>query len=356
MRLVPALLLLACASRVGRLGGFLFGLISNRWLLAMILAAACGAPPALAALNYNSRSISGLSKAYGFVLGQEYSLARVESTFPALRIQVEVARLAFGSGFPNIKQGLEKELSNALGDTKLKQLQADITKKLKGLLSKQTTTLESSQQFLDLVRARGKGREIESDVLSYLLAVKYAHNPAGEFLDGFRQRYRTDGVGKSQGVKLVLQLPYSWRGKEAERPHIVQTWVSEGGTGLSNMMLSVQDAQGYASTRRELDQFVKSGEIREAVPDGAKYLDGGAFSQEKSAGYWMEMTMPQERAGIKMYMRGFMYLLFFRGKGISVMCMAGGPEQNRALADVESVKLKPLCQQVMNSLVLEQAY
>jgi len=355
MRLVPPHLLSVGASQVVRLRGLSLGAISVRWWLAIILSAACAAPT-FATLNYNSKAISALSKAYGFVLAQEYSLALVETSFPALHIQVEMARAAFGSGFPDIRERLEKELAEALGGPQFAELRAKMDKKFNEMFGRQPITLEVSQQFLEQVKARGKGKDIEPDVLSYLLAVKYTRNPAGEFLDGFRQRYRTDGVGKSQGVKLALQLPYSWRGKEAERPHIVQQWISEGGTGLSNIMLLVLDAQGYAPTRREVDQFVKSGEIREAAPDGAKYLDGGAFSQEKSVGYWMEMAMPQERAGMKSYMRGFMYLLFFRGKGIQVMCMAGGPEQNRAIADVESVKLKPLCQQVMNSLVLEQAY
>lgn len=342
-------------SQMIRLGRVLLGVTATRRWLAIILTVAC-ATPALAALNVNSRAIAALSKAYGFVLAQEYTLARVETTFPALRIQVELARAAFGSGFPNIREKLENELSGALGDAKLRELRPEITNKLEGLLSQQPITLEGSQQFLEQVKARGKGKEIETEVLNYLLAVKCAGNPAGEFLDGFRQRYRTDGAGKSQGVKLVLQLPYSWQAKEGERPHIVQQWISEGGTGLSNIMLLVLDAQGHAPTRRELDEFVKSGEIREAVPAGATYFEGGVLSQEKSVGYWMEMMMPQERAGMKRYMRGFMYLLFFRGKGIQVMCMAGGPEQNKAVADAESAKLKPLCQQVMNSLVLEQAY
>lgn len=324
------------------------------WLL-MILAGVCAAP-ANAALNHNPRSVAALSRAYGFVLGQEFSLARIESTFPALQTQVKMAGLAFGSGFPNIKQKLEKELTNAFGDAKFKELQAELRKKIRGLLSKQKMTLETSRQFLELVMARGKGKEIEPGVLNYLLAVKYAEYPVGEFGDGFRQIYRTDGSGKSQGLRFHLQLPASWVAKEGERPHVVQKWVSEGGTGLSNIILMVQDTSGETPSRAEVDQFVSSGEIRSMAPEGGTYIAGGAFSQEKSAGYWMEYSLSSERAGMKMDSRGFMYLLFFRGKAISLICAHGMPDQNKAKVEAMAVKLKPLCQQAMNSVVLDQAY
>jgi hypothetical protein len=51
-----------------------------------------------------------------------------------------------------------------------------------------------------------------------------------------------------------------------------------------------------------------------------------------------------------------MYLLFFRGKAISVMCMAASAEKEEAKVTAAVVKLNPLCQQVMNSVVLDQAY
>ena len=312
--------------------------------------------PAIAALNHNPESVTALSKAYGFLLGQEYSLARIEKAYPAHRLHVEQARLGFGSAFPDAKAKLEKELAAALGTDKVRQLHAEMFKKVKSLLDQQALSPEIAQQFLEQVKARAKGQEIDPDVLNYLLAVRYADSPVGEFGAGFRQRYQTDGSGKSQGIKLKLQLPRSWVAKEGERPHIVQKWVSEGGTGMANILLQVRDAEGYKPSRREMDEFVRSGEIRDVVPDGARFITGGAFSQEQSVGYWMEMSMAQERAAMRMVSRGFMYVLFFRGKGVMLMCMTAGPEDSSVKVDADSVKMRPLCQQVMNSVVFEQAY
>lgn len=311
---------------------------------------------ALAALNYSQSSIKGISQAYGFVLGQEASLARIERTYPDAAMQVEMARSTFNAAFPDIKKKIEAELIAALTEPKFKQLRDEIVAKIRPLLTKQQITPQLAQQFLEQVKARAKGDEMEPEVLRYLLTVRYAANPVGEFFDGFRQRYKTDGTGKSQGLRFHLQIPRSWLIKEGERPHVVQKWVSEGGTGLSNIILMVQDTGGETPGRAEMDQFVRSGEIRESEPDGSKYIDGGAFSQERSAGYWIDMAMPQERAGMKMYSRGRMYLLFFRGKAISVMCMATSAEKEEVKVTAAAVKLNPLCQQVMNSVVLDQAY
>lgn len=311
---------------------------------------------AFAALHHNPSSIKAISKAYGFVLGQDASLARIERSYPEAAMQIEMARMTFNLAFPDVRKKLETELIAAMTEAKFRVLRSELDKKLRGLQSKQQITQQLAQQFLEQVKARAKGDEMEPDVFRYLLAVRYASNPVAEFGDGFRQRYSTDGTGKSQRLRFHLQLPRSWLAKEGERPHVVQKWVSEGGTGLSNIILMVQDMAGETPSRADVDQLVRAGELRTMVPDGSKFVDGGAFSQEKSAGYWVDMVMPQERAGMKIDSRGRMYLLFFRGKAISLMCMVGGAENEAAQVTAAAAKLKPLCQQVMNSVVLDQAY
>ena len=74
------------------------------------------------AVNHNQNSIKGLSKAYGFLLGQEYSLRRIEKAYPAIRIQVEVARLTFGGSFVGVKVKLEQELVQAVGESNFQKL------------------------------------------------------------------------------------------------------------------------------------------------------------------------------------------------------------------------------------------
>ena len=93
--------------------------------------------PSWAALNHNQNSIKALSKAYGFLLGQEYSLKRIESTYPALRLPVETARLAFGASFPGVKEKIERELSQGMGEANFRKVRRELENKLAKLLRQQ---------------------------------------------------------------------------------------------------------------------------------------------------------------------------------------------------------------------------
>lgn len=323
------------------------------WLLIVLTLITCS--PATLAINLNATSVKGLAQAYGFIIGQEYSLSRVAKEYPEMSVRVELARAQFNSTFPDIRTKLEIELKKAMGEKPFQETDTTLRKKLRETLGHQKITSEIAINFLEQVKSRSKG-EIESPVLEYLLAVKYMANPAGEYADGFRQRYSTDGVGKSKGIKINLQLPRSWAKKEGERPHIVQKWVSENGTGLEMIHLDIRDGEGYNPTKKEMEEFVRSGEVKDSVPDGYTYVSAGNFTLERQTGYWLQMTASIERVGIKMYLNALMYQFFFRGKVIGVMCTASGTENEKTKVDEAFNRIRPLCQQVLNSLVLVQAY
>lgn len=324
-------------------------------LCALVLLALFFYSSATFAINFNPTSVKGMAQAYGFVLGQEYSLSRIVKEFPELTGGVELARAQFGSTFPDIKTKLETQLKQAMGEKLFQETATNLQTKLRETLGRQQITREIATNFLQQVKGRSKG-EIESPVLEYLLAVKYMSSPVSEFADGYRQRYQTDGVDKSQGIKLNLQLPRSWAAKEGERPHIVKKWVSENGTGLEIILLDIRDVQEYNPTKKEIEEFVRSGEVKETVPAGSTYVASGNFTIEMRTGYWVQMAMPIERAEMKFYQDVLMYQFFFRGKAIGVMCQAGGPERAKPKVNETFKRIKPLCQQVLNSLVLTQAY
>jgi hypothetical protein len=324
-----------------------------RWLF--ILLGLLGHPSASFAINVNSNSVKGFAQAYGFVLAQEYSLERIANKLPDLSVEVELTRSRFRATFPEITSKLEAQLKTAMGEKQFQEVAASLRAKLTNTLESQEITRDLAVQFFDQVKARAKG-EIESPVLEYLLALNYMNNPVRELTDGFRQRYQTDGGGKSQGIKLKLQLPRSWVAKEGERPHIVKKWSSENGTGLESILLDIRDAQGMDPTKKEMEEFVRSGEVKDAVPEGSTYVTSGNFNLEMRTGYWIQIAMPLERAGMKMYQELLQYQLYFRGKSIGLICIAGGQENEKQKVNESFERVRPLCQQVLNSLVLLQAY
>jgi len=325
---------------------------THRWLLALIaLTVYSGASYAI---NHTSKSIKGLAQAYGFVVQQDNSLTRIAKEFPDLAWGVESARSQFNSTFPHIKTKLEDQIKRALGERGLQELVSKLSQ-IKESHGRLKITREIASDLIEQVKARAKG-QIESPVLEYLLAVKYESNPVGEYLDGFRQRFQTDGTGKSQGIKLALQAPRSWVVEDGERPHIVKKWVSENGTGTESIILDIRDGQGFNPTKKEMEEIVRSSDLKEIIPEGYSYVSSGYFTIEKRPGYWLQMTSLGERADVHYFQHVLKYQFFFRGKAIGLLCSAMGHASDRAVVDETFKRIRPLCQQVINSFVLLQAY
>jgi len=324
-------------------------------LFIFLLSLSLGTAANSAELNYNQTSIKGLARAYGFVLGQEFSLAKIERKIPELSANVFQAKSQFNSSFPNIKSKLKEQLVFAMGKKLFDESDKGIKKQIQSHLGKQVITKDVAQIFLQKVKKRAEG-DIESPVIEYMLSVKYLSYPVDEFLEGYRQTFNSDGHKKAQGLKVVLQLPTSWKAKEGNRPHIVQKWVSANGTGLEMMLLDIRDADGYSPSDKEIESFVSSGKVKNIVPNGATLINSGTFSLEGRKGYWIETSSSQERAGFKLYQHSIIYQLFFRGKAVGLLCQAGSPIKDKIKVDDKYEKVKPLCQQVLNSIVLLQTY
>lgn len=304
-------------------------------------------------INHNEKSVRGLAKAYGFLIGQDSTLREIARRYPTMTAEAQLARLTFDAAFPGLLPAIERELTIVVGAEKLPALREQMLKALDDL--RQPLDPTAAAEFLQQVRDRSRGEGVETDVLSYLLAIRYSRQPVSEYVDGFRERYQTDGTGKAQGVKLVLQLPRSWLAQDGERPHIVQKWTNEGGTGLSVITLDIRDLGGPAPTVQEVDELIRSGEMRREFAALGTVLDLGRFTVERQPGVRLELSTLQERVG-PLYSRGVLYQVYFRGKAVGLMCMASRPESERSRADDASKLLEPLCRQVANSLVLIQLY
>jgi hypothetical protein len=307
------------------------------------------------ALNINSSSLQGLSRTYGFLIGQDYYLSQIEQKFPELKSSVDLARLNFSSAFPKIESKLKIVLKDEFGENNFQALETNLNAEITKNFNKRKIIKEEAVAFIEKVTDRSKGN-IESPVLEYLLAVKYESNLVGEFLDGYKQQYQTDGSGKAQGIKLKIKIPSSWREKEGERPHILRKWVNENGTGLSMILLEIRDADGYNPSKNEVERFVTSGEIMTMLPEGAKFVASGKFNIEMQTGFWIEMSMLAERAEVEILQNILRYQFFFNGKAIALSCHTAGTKENKKNVEDVFKRTRPLCQQVLNSLVLPQVY
>ncbi len=338
---------------------------SVRGLRALMLSVALGTVclPALvpsaasaASLNPSRPAVISISRAYGFVAGQGIALDLIAEAHPQLASQVAAARESFDAAFPEAEKKLEAELRSIFGPAAFLQFRNDMLDAVIDAQSKAPRSLEEAGSFLAEVQRRARGEGLDQDVLDYLLATQYAADPAAEFADGFRQRFRSDGSGKAQGVRLRLQLPRSWAAKEGELGHVVQKWTSEGGNGNAMILLGVQDARGFNPTKEDIARFIAQGGVRELAIGDNEIVDASPYTLETLPGFsalLRSVTGPEQQR-IQSWTQ--MYQVFFRGKAISVMCVAIGREQDSAAVDQRLRSIQPLCRQVASSLVIEQLY
>ncbi|WP_417539427.1 hypothetical protein [Marinobacter sp.] len=324
-----------------------------RGLFLLIGLMICVSP--IKAIEPSPRNASGLGEAYGFVLVQNLTLQRIADDYPDLAREALLAKLEFQRTFGDIHANLEPKLVEFLGEEVFKAFRAKLENQLMDMAQGEEIRRILAENFLEEVRNRARG-DIYSPTLEYLLAVRFSENPVSEYSSGFRQTFQTDGSGKSRGLVLRIQLPKSWQEKEADRPHIVRKWQSEAGTGMELVILHVRETDGVHISRSDVAEMLQPGEVDALVPADGVLYDYGMVTIEGLPGYFIDFGQLAERAGTVMFQQMRQYVFFYKDRAVSVQCSVGALESDHELVEGRFARVKPLCAQIFNSVVLPELY
>jgi len=305
-------------------------------------------------LNKSVEVGEGLAASYGYVFAQDLALAKIQEEFPQLGQRANSVRAQFLLKFPSAEK-MRSALLQVLGDDILSEIERRMIPQLQSQVLEQEYSFEMSKQFLDLVKRRSRG-EIEEPILDWLLTVRFLNNPSAEVRAGFKSRFESKGHDKSQGLDLVLSVPKSWKPAEGERPHVVQKWVSQVGHGPQMLMLIINDTEGYTPSDIELQNEISNGLAEDITPPGFHLLEDNAITLENRTVLRMRLLGKQERLDISLQMYATWYVLFYRGKMITLQCMASSLEGSNTHLDQDGEVVDDLCQVFANSLVLNTEY
>lgn len=297
----------------------------------------------------------GLSKAYGYLLGQDYTLARIAQQYPTLQAPVRSAELNFSITYGStIMDKLIAEMTDGIGSNKFRQVASRMNASIENQINSTPLSHQVAVDFIAEVNSRARG-EVDGSILPYLSAAKYKDQPASEFSAKMRQRFNTEGHPKSLGLNLLLDLPVSWVAAEGERPHIVQKWQSMAGFGQQMITLDIRST-GSEISKQDIKGLIDGGELRTLAPPGSYFISGGAQTVESLPGYWFDYSTTAERAGSKVYQIGRINTFFILDKAFSINCMTTVEWRKKAQADQDFPKIKALCPMVVNSVVLKDLY
>ena len=310
----------------------------------------------LAEIQPTKELAANASKTYGYSVGQNLTLSRIEKKYPSLSGEVMQVgsefNLSFGSSLKNLDAFLQKNLGSNWVEVK-KVLQKRIAEKL----TKQTMTKSQAVQFIDSVKKRAKG-DIESPVLETLLIFKpgYEEHPEQEFLDGYRYTYRNDGTGKSKGVEFSIKAPKTWTAKEGNRPNVVQKFIAPSGAMLMIIVKDLPLEPNEQVTQSDISDMLANGETKLFLPPDSTYIDGGKMTLEGLPGFWIQYKIKASRVRMSIEMESIMYTVFYKNRMIQIQGTNTISVNGDKIEDGGIKKYERLFDLMANSFVIDGLY
>ena len=116
-----------------------------------------------------------MSRAFGYLKGEQFSLDRIRQEFPELKDDVTKSELEFSTSFRKASDRITEQLKRIIGTDYLK-FDSLMTESIKSAMAGQEITKEQALKFLEEVRNRAKGK-IESHPVLETLSTVWAIHP-----------------------------------------------------------------------------------------------------------------------------------------------------------------------------------
>jgi hypothetical protein len=298
-----------------------------------------------------------VSQAYGYLMGQEYTLSLIKSKFPNLELNITKAQITFNSTFSSSKEAMKTYLIETLSDSGFNSYVEKVMTEIKKLLGGQTFTEETATNFISEVESRAKGN-IASPVLETLLSFQYFTQPHRELLDGFTRTFKTKGHIKSKDTDWQIEVPVSWRPAEGDRPNIIQRFTSDFGDGSRIIMLGIKELplpKEYKFSKQELNDFFTEKEAKGMVPEGGKFISFTKMTLDNNIGGMLQMELKISRLDLEMKIR-MVQFMFVRSNKMYILQGTVGSEKTDSDLASEMKKYLPLYKLVANSIVVNDQY
>ena len=314
---------------------------------------------AFADIKLSNALAKDIGQAYGFYLGQNYSLNQISKKYPSVSGLALIAQKEFSTTFKSSIESMDALMAR-YAESEWEEIKKQLTTQIESSINIEKISETQARQFVELVRERSKGN-IDSPVIETLLLFKagYENNPEREFVDGYKYKYSTDGAGKAKGVAFSIEAPKTWAAKEGNRPNIVQKFVSENGRGLELLLILIKEVPlqpGEIVTEKDVLGLLNPKDIQDFIPDGGVYLNSGKLTLENLPGFWVHFKNDMARVRNTVGMETIMYTIFYNNKVINiqgqvVISINGEPAERGGFK-----KYEKLFDLMANSLVIDNMY
>jgi hypothetical protein len=304
----------------------------------------------------NDVVITEMSQAYGFNEGQNYSLEFIKKKYPELAPQVQIAKLRFEKSFESSLVTIDSILLSK-GDEWLK-IKDQQKAQIKESVNLNNYSYDQMKNFISTVERRADG-EIPDPIIGTLLTFnpRYLKNPELEFNNGFKYRFESSLNEKSKNVDFQLDIPHSWLSKEANRPNIVQKFISQNGRGSSAIMVSVFSLPSdHNVTEEDIKELAASEEMKDMLPKNSQLINGSFIKIDNLPGVCQEFKLLQTQIDKELLMHAINYNIYYKNKMISIQCSVVSSKNEEIITDSIFNKYRKLFNLVAGSLVVRDQW
>ncbi|MEN9491487.1 MAG: hypothetical protein RJA63_1936 [Pseudomonadota bacterium] len=338
----------------------------SHWLVALLCLVLAHRSSALEVPTLDTKAaLDAASGAYGFCLGQRYSLDEVARVHPELAPRVAVVADRFdaslGQGCTNIESALRQRLKRYQGmdvDAYMLDMQKSMREQLKPSLE-MVRDRSVSEAFLDEVQSRADGKLDETIARALLEASQFYLKAPHQSWPRWTSMWSSRGHARGHGVRVRVRVPTLLTPAEPNAAHMLQKWTRALDDGAGHVMLaiSVWPFEGGETMAEVLQEF-------RADPEGV--AEALFSSMNATHRHWTPVTslgrpallfeMEVEAAQLTLTFRQrIQQLMAVVPQGVVTLHCSVLVEVSRAetLSDWAE-RYEPLCSQFFNSASEEQ--
>lgn len=150
----------------------------------------------------------------------------------------------------------------------------------------------------------------------------YSQETAATFWNN-RCEFKTDGTGKSLGLKIKLSVPCVWTQADGERPHVVKKFSNSFGGGKSITANLTITKMPYEPSQKEISEMFTQQGLKELGNSLGTYISGRKLKIEGIDCGEIIYKIERQSPVAKVYIYAISYNIVYKDKFINLFYASG---------------------------------
>ena len=176
-----------------------------------------------------------------------------------------------------------------------------------------------------------------------------------QYNSGKTNKFSSRGEGKSQGLKINIKYPESWKSLEGEHTNVVRKFTQPEGYVMGLILINKLDAE---ITKSEIDEFMATEGLKSLLSPSAKYISSNSnLKIEGLRSSSIEFTDTNQRLDLTIYTHCLFYFIAYKQYLISIQFfVSGNSDETIAAVNERYERIKLLFPSMFNSIVIDNIW